>query len=277
MIESMANPSIKSEKERKVALVTGATGAIGKAIARQIAAIPGYEVVLAVRNEARAQKTVEQIVQHTGNPHVRYELVDLSRQSSIIGLAERWHEPLHVLVNNAATTPRSRQETPEGIELQFATNVLGYFWMIQAFKEHLKRSAPARIVNVASYWAGDLRMDDLEFRQRPYRNGSAYRQSKQADRMLTVAFAERLKPFGISVNACHPGDVNSRLSNDLGFGGFETPDEGARTPVWLATTPSSGEISGKYFEESRAVHDRFAQDRSAVERLFEICSDYSQV
>jgi NAD(P)-dependent dehydrogenase (short-subunit alcohol dehydrogenase family) len=277
MIESMANPSIKSEKERKVALVTGATGAIGKAIARQIAAIPGYEVVLAVRNEARAQKAVEQIVQHTGNPHVRYELVDVSRQSSIIGLAERWHEPLHVLVNNAATTPRTRQETPEGIELQFATNVLGYFWMIQAFKEHLKRSAPARIVNVASYWAGDLRMDDMEFRQRPYRNGSAYRQSKQADRMLTVAFAERLKPFGISVNACHPGDVNSRLSNDLGFGGFETPDEGARTPVWLATTPSSGEISGKYFEESRAVHDRFAQDRSAVERLFEICSDYSQV
>jgi NAD(P)-dependent dehydrogenase (short-subunit alcohol dehydrogenase family) len=260
----------------RVALITGATGAIGEAIARQIAALPGYEVVLAVRNEARAQKALDEIVQYSGNAHVRYELVDVSRQSSILGMAERWHGPLHVLVNNAAATPRMRQETPEGIEMQFATNVLGYFWMTEAFKEHLKCSAPARIVNVASYWAGDLQMDDLEFRKRQYRNGSAYRQSKQADRMLTAAFAERLKPFDITVNACHPGDVNSRLSNDLGFGGFETPDEGARTPVWLATAPPGGEITGKYFENRRAVRDRFTDDRDDVERLFEICSGYNR-
>jgi NAD(P)-dependent dehydrogenase (short-subunit alcohol dehydrogenase family) len=273
----MTSQESSSSDKRKVVLVTGATGAIGKAIARQIAALPGYEVVLAVRNEARARKAVDEIVRQTGNAHVRYELVDVSRQFSIKGLAERWHGALHVLVNNAAATARVRQETPEGIELQFATNVLGYFWMIEAFKEQLKNSAPARIINVASYWAGDLRLDDLEFKQRPYRNGSAYRQSKQADRMLTVAFAERLKPLDITVNACHPGDVNSHLSNDLGFGGFETPDEGARTTVWLATAPPGGEITGKYFEDRREVHDRYAEDQDSIERLFEICSGYDRL
>jgi retinol dehydrogenase-13 len=146
-----------------------------------------------------------------------------------IKMADRWQGPVHVLVNNAAVTPGRRQLTPEGIELQFATNVLGYFWMIEAFTEQLKQSSPARIINVASYWAGGLDIHDLEFKHRPYDNNAAYRQSKQADRMLTVAFARRLRPFGITVNACHPGDVNSTLSNNLGFGGHESPDEGAST------------------------------------------------
>jgi len=254
----------------QVALVTGATGAIGQAIARQLAD-RGFKVVLAVRNEAKAKQTVDNIIQAT----VRYELVDLSRQTSIEELAERWQGPLHVLVNNAGATPGSRQETPEGIELQFATNVLGYFWMIDAFTEILKQSAPARVVNVASYWAGDLDMDDLEFKRRRYNNNTAYRQSKQADRMLTVAFAERLKPFDIAVNACHPGDVNSTLSNNLGFGGHESPDTGADTPVWLATDPIGQQETGKYFERKRQVRDRFGEDEQAVEALYQACLRYA--
>jgi retinol dehydrogenase-13 len=174
---------------------------------------------------------VGDIQQTTKNRRVRYELVDLSRWSSIRAMAARWRGPLTVLVNNAAVTPRRRQETPEGIELQFATNVLGYFWMTHVFSEHLTRSSPARVVNVASYWAGGLDLNDLEFLRRRYKNGEAYRQSKQADRMLTVAFAEKLRSFKVAVNACHPGDVNSRLSNNLGFGGHSTPNEGAKTPV----------------------------------------------
>jgi NAD(P)-dependent dehydrogenase (short-subunit alcohol dehydrogenase family) len=265
----------REDSKRRVALVTGATGAIGKAIARQIAQQQAYEVVLACRNEEKGRQAVTDITRATGNNHVRYELVDVSRYSSIQALAERWRGPLHVLVNNAAVTPRTRQETPEGIELQFATNVLGYFWMIQAFSEHLKRSSPSRVVNVASYWAGDLDLDDLEFKRRRYSNGPAYRQSKQANRMLTVAFAERLKPYGVSVNACHPGDVNSRLSNNLGFGGHESPDEGARTPVWLATSPVGRQETGKYFEHLREVRCRFGEDRPAVEKLYEICLSYT--
>jgi NAD(P)-dependent dehydrogenase (short-subunit alcohol dehydrogenase family) len=206
---------------------------------------------------------------------VRYELVDVSRYSSVEALVKRWRGPLHVLINNAAASPRQRQETPEGIEVQFATNVLGYFWMIQLFSDRLKAAAPARVINVASYWAGDLDLTDLEFRQRRYNNGTAYRQSKQADRMLTVALAARLQPYGVTVNACHPGDVNSRLSNDLGFGGQTSPDEGADTPVWLATDPVGQRETGKYFEQRRAVRCRFGEDTAAVEALYDACLAYA--
>ena len=262
------------DKGRRVALVTGATGAIGKAIAQGIAQQDGYEVVLLGRNEEKIRQAVREIVQSTGNSQVRYELVDVSRRASIQALAERWRGPLHVLVNNAATTPPSRQETLEGIELQFATNVLGYVWMIQTFAEHLRQSAPARVVNVASYWAGDLDLHDLEFKRCGYRNGQAYRQSKQANRMLTVAFAERFRPYEVAVNACHPGDVKSKLSNNLGFGGHETPEQGARTPVWLATGATGQEQTGKYFEHMREVRCRFGEDRQAVERLYTVCLSY---
>ena len=163
----------------RVALVTGAAGAIGKAIARQLAAQDGYEVVLACRNEEKAQRAVDEIKHATRNSNVRYELVDVSRRASIQALVDRWQGPLHILINNAATAPRQRQETPEGIELQFAANVLGYFWMTQLFSECLARSAPARVINVASYWAGDLDLSDLEFKRRRYNNNTAYRQSKQ--------------------------------------------------------------------------------------------------
>jgi NAD(P)-dependent dehydrogenase (short-subunit alcohol dehydrogenase family) len=255
----------------RVGLVTGATGAIGKAIARQIAGRPATDVVLACRNEEKARQAVREIAEATGNRRVRYELVDVSCKTSVRALGERWRGPLHILVNNAGVTPRRRLESPEGIELQFATNVLGYFWMIQAFTEHLKRSAPSRVVNVASYWAGDLDLGDLEFRRRRYNNNEAYRQSKQADRMLTAAFAERLKPYNVSVNACHPGDVNSTLSNNLGFGGHATPDEGARTPAWLALEAIGQEQSGKYFEQMKEVHCPFSADRKSVNSLYESC------
>ncbi len=259
---------------KRTVLVTGATGAIGKAISRQMAARDNHTVVLLCRNEQKGRQAVEEIKHATGNEDVRYELADVSRHASIQALADRWSGRLDVLINNAGATPRRRQETPEGIELQFATNVLGYFWMTEAFSEALKQSAPARVINVASYWAGDLDTNDLEFKRRRYNNGTAYRQSKQANRMLTAAFAERFEPYQVTVNVCHPGDVNSQLSNDLGFGGSESPDAGARTPVWLATDPTGALETGKYFEHMRAVRDRFTADRSAVDALYKACLDY---
>jgi retinol dehydrogenase-13 len=261
----------------RVFLITGATGAIGEAIVRQLAKNPDHEVVMLGRDEAKTHRIAKEIVGVTRNQQLRYEIVDLSRRSQIIELANRWEGPLHVLVNNAAVTPPSRQETPEGIELQFATNVLGYFWLTRAFQIRLVEGAPSRVINVASYWAGDLDISDLEFRQRHYSNSRAYRQSKQANRMLTVAFAHRLKTRGVSVNACHPGDVNSKLSNNLGFGGHETPDEGADTPVWMATSSAAQEMTGEYYENRRPTVDRFASDQQAIEALYQVCLDYDKV
>jgi NAD(P)-dependent dehydrogenase (short-subunit alcohol dehydrogenase family) len=259
----------------RVFLVTGATGAIGKAIARQLAATPDSDVVLVCRGKNKAERAVKEIIDLTGNPSVHFEIADLSRYDEICALAERWIGPLHVLINNAACTPRTRQETPEGIEMQFATNVLGYFRLIDEFTDILKASAPARVVNVASYWAGGLDLNDLEFTRRRYDNDQAYRQSKQADRMLSSAFSEKLEPFHIAVNACHPGDVNSTLSNNLGFGGQETPDQGAETPVWLATHSIGQQKTGQYYEYRRESNCTFSRDRQAVNELYESCANYS--
>ena len=152
---------------------------------------------------------------------------------------------------------------------------MGYFWLTLQFADILKQSAPARVVNVASYWAGGLDLTDLQFRRRSYDNNSAYRQSKQANRMLTVAFARRLQPFDVTVNACHPGDANSTLSNDLGFGGHETPDQAARTPAWLATRPVDQQATGKYFEHMRESRCHFAADTSSVEALYQACQRHA--
>ena len=259
--------------EEKTAIVTGAYGAIGKAIARQIAE-KGFAVVLAGKRENKLQDAAEEIRKQTGNNKVRYEVVDVSLNSSISSMAGRWKGPLHVLINNAVTAPWKRTETEEGVEVEFATNVLGYFRMIINFTDFMKQAGQARIVNVASYWAGNLDLNDLEFMKRKFNNDTAYRQSKQADRMLTVAFAEKLKKDGITVNSCHPGDVNSKVSNCLGYGGHETPDEGAATPVWLATEPSLEKVTGKYFANKKEASCEFSRDEMAINKLYSVCERY---
>jgi retinol dehydrogenase 12 len=257
------------------AIVTGATGAIGGAIARGLAE-HGFELLLVARDEAKGKRAAEALRKQVRGARVHHVLGDLSRRASVASVAEGYEGPLHLLVNNAAEAPRRRSETPEGIERQFATNVLGYLWMVEAFSAALTKAAPARVVNVASYWAGDLELDDLEFRRRSYDNDTAYRQSKQANRMLTVVQSEQLAPRGVTVNVCHPGDVNSVLSNSLGFGGSATPEEGAATPLWLATDAAVAGVTGRYFEREREVRDRFALDRAAIGALYEACQRLSR-
>ena len=260
-------------QDQQFVCVTGATGAIGKAIAKNIAKNKACHVVLIARNEIKAMEATKDIQRITGNKNVEYAIVDLSDHREIYNLAGSWEKPLHVLINNAAITPRRREENKYGIELQFATNILGYFAMMDAFKAHLSGSNPTRIINVASYWAGGLDFSDLEFKSRRYDNGVAYRQSKQADRMLSSAFADRLKDQNIYVNSCHPGDVNSKLSNDLGFGGHESPDQGAETPVWLATETVGIQNTGKYFEHKRETLCRFSLDKQSVSNLYDLCAE----
>jgi NAD(P)-dependent dehydrogenase (short-subunit alcohol dehydrogenase family) len=255
----------------RLAIVTGATGAIGGAIAHGLAADGSFDVVLLGRDERRIRAVAEAIRQATGSDRVWHEVVDLSLASSIRDFAQRFDAPVDVLVNNAAVAPPRKQTTAEGRETVFATNVLGYLRLTLALESNLHRAAPARVVNVASYWAGDLDIDDLEFERRRYDNNTAYRQSKQANRMLTVALAERYSAREIVVNACHPGDVNSRLSNDLGFGGAESPEQGAATPLWMSTAHELEAASGKYFAAGHEELCRFAADRDGIARLFEAC------
>lgn len=255
------------------AIVTGAYGAIGKAIAHGMAE-KGFRLTLAGRDAKKLESLAAELIRLTGNTDITSQRVDLSRKSEIILFAQQWQGPLDVLINNAAATPPNREETPEGIEMQFATNVLGYYWMMQYFHPHMVGRGDARIVNVASYWAGDMDLDDLQFTRRRYNNDTAYRQTKQANRMLTASFAELFAPLNIAVLAVHPGDVNSKLSNNLGYGGSESPKQGADTPLFCATDPSLRGVSGKYFEHRLQVNCPFVDDKAAVRRLHEICSGY---
>ena len=264
-------------KSPKTIIVTGANGAIGKAISRQCA-LKGYEVIMVCRNAQKAEAAKNEVILKVANPRVSVEIADLSRLSEIKELAARIKKPVYALINNAAATPLKRIETPEGLEIQFATNILNYYWMSLAFHDHLKKGVStfneARIVNVASFWAGDLELHDLQFKRRHYNNNTAYRQSKQAERMLTVAFAEKFKSDCISVNSCHPGEVNSPLSNSMGFSGSHTPDRGAETPVWLATSEING--TGKWFEYLQEQPCRFADDKTSIQKLYEICKEFSE-
>ncbi|NQV02905.1 MAG: SDR family NAD(P)-dependent oxidoreductase [Bacteroidia bacterium] len=255
------------------AIVTGAYGAIGKAIVKGIAEY-GMEVVLVGRDEVKLKRTVEEIIKLLPDAALGYAAIDLSREQEIREFSEAWEGSLQVLVNNAAACPRARTETPEGIEMQWATNVLGYYWMIRYMSPHMKEQKDARVVNVASYWAGGLNFNDLEFKTRHYDNDEAYRQSKQANRMLSAGFASRLKGSGIAVNVCHPGDVVSKVSSDLGYGGSDTPEKGADTPVWLATSSEVEDQTGHYYEHREKRHCTFMSDTQGVEKLMEVCEGY---
>lgn len=266
-------PSQNPWPGKRVAIVTGASGAIGSAISAGMAA-HGYAVVMVCRSAERADAAVQAVRRQVADAEIRTELVDVSRRAPIDAFAKRWTGPAQVLINNAAVAPPERTETPDGIEMQLATNVLGYVWMMRAFEQALRNSAPARVVNVASYWAGDLDLGDLQFTRRRYDNETAYRQSKQANRMLTVAFAKRWSPSQITVNACHPGDANSALSNALGYGGHESPEAAADTPVWLATDPSLAAITGKYFARRQQRVCEFASNEKAIAALDAICEAF---
>jgi NAD(P)-dependent dehydrogenase (short-subunit alcohol dehydrogenase family) len=150
------------------------------------------------RDPVLLRNAAEDVRKQSGNTEIVEGLLDLSLKKNIEAFAQTISEPVHILVNNASTTPRQRLETEEGIEMQWAVNVLAYFRMIHVFTPHLAKAAGARVVNVASYWAGDLDLSDLEFKRRSYHNDTVYRQSKQADRMLTRSFAEMLQGKNIT-------------------------------------------------------------------------------
>lgn len=256
----------------KSALITGAYGAIGAEIVKGLVQ-EHFQLLLLGRDESKLNKLKREIMLDYQDCSCETYLVDVSSKKEIEALAATIDEKIDVLINNAARAPVQRLATNAGIEIQWATNVLGYFWMIKNFEKHLMKSDYPRIINVASYWAGGLDLNDPEFENRRYNNDAAYRQSKQADRMLTYGFSDLFEDK-IKINACHPGDANSKLSNDLGFGGSESAKKAAETPLLLATTNVGIEHTGKYFEHGKIANCRFAQDRSAIDQLMHICETY---
>ncbi len=258
---------------KKTAMVTGAYGAIGKAIVTALAR-KDYTVYPAGRDENKLTALCHELTALTGNRDIYPVFLDLSLRDEIRQMTRQWDKPLDLLVNNAATGPKQRTETADGTEMQWAVNVLSYFRLTEWLHPLMKGRPDARIVNVASYWAGGLDIQDVEFRIRRYDNDAVYRQAKQANRMLTAAHAKLLINDGITVNACHPGDVNSKLSNSFGFGGHETPEQGAATPLMLATDPVLKGKTGHYYEHMQKVSCPFSSNAPEVAALYDLCKQY---
>lgn len=274
---------VQTDMSGKTCLVTGANTGIGKEIARGLARL-GARVTLACRSRERGQAALQELRADTGNAELELGLVDLSSQPSIRAFARAFqekHAALHVLVNNAGVWKSERRVNAAGLEVTFATNVLGYFLLTRELLDLLKRSAPARVVNVASELARDLDLDDLMFERRRFSGTKAYAQSKQANRMLSWALAERLEGTGVTVNAMHPGLVQTELVRDTrGLYGLaargvfrlfgRTPAQGADTAVWLAASPEAEGVTGHFWMDRRPRRCRF-RDPARNQALWERC------
>lgn len=267
----------------KIVIVTGPTSGIGKELAVQLARL-GAHVVLACRDMRKGEAALAEIANRTGSKTLSVLEVDTSSQTSIRGFAQRFkqlHSRLDVLVNNAGINRRQRQTSADGIELVFATNVLGYHLMTRELLGVLKSSAPARIVNVASTFAGNLDLEDLQFERRAYDPIQSYQQSKACNRLLTWALARRLQGTSVTVNAMAPGLVQTGLYRDtavhlrlllrlVGLISGRTVEQGADTAVWLASSPEVHGASGRFFERRKEVPCEFRDDK-IEEKLWELC------
>jgi NAD(P)-dependent dehydrogenase (short-subunit alcohol dehydrogenase family) len=274
---------MRADLAGKTCVVTGASSGIGRAAARELARL-GARVVLAVRDPRRGDTARREIVAATGNPEVDVMRVDVAHQRSIHAFARDFavrHPRLDALVNNAGIWTERRRTSPDGIELTWATNVLGYHLLTALLLPALRTAGRARVVNVASQLAGDLDLTDVEFERRRYSGRSAYAQSKQADRMLTWALARRLKGSGVTANAMHPGFVATGIfAKGGGLVGLSAalyakmkakpPEEGADTVVWLAASAEVEGRSGVFWIDRQERRCRF-RSTDAEERLWALC------
>ena len=262
----------------RVAVITGATGAIGAEIARKVAtATPHLHIILPVRNQQKLAPLIQQLKQQTGNPHIEAEDVELSSKSSIQQLCARLTSKhtsgIHILINNAAITPPKRQENAVGTEMQLAVNVQAYQELMKGLLPALEAAGtaeqPARIVNVASSYAGGLDITDLQFKRRRYVASNAYMQSKQANRMQSYVAARLYKPHNVTVNAVYPGYTASQLTLDMGFGGgSDTAEFSARTPAWAALSDEIKGTTGQYFSNQRVARCEWQKDVEAQQKLW---------
>jgi retinol dehydrogenase-12 len=268
----------------KVVLITGATDGIGFVAARELARL-GAAVVAVGRNADKTAAVVERIRKETGNPHVEGLLADLSSQQDIRRLAQQFrerHDRLDVLLNNAGALFHPRRESVDGIEMTFALNHLGYFLLTNLLLDLLKASAPSRIVNVSSaaHHRGRLDFDDLQ-RKRGYFSFGVYSASKLANLLFTYELARRLQGTGVTANALHPGLVASRFAVNNGWlGGVLRgliwafgirPEQGARTLIYLASSPEVEGVTGEYFQNEKVRESSPAShDEEAARRLWDI-------
>jgi NAD(P)-dependent dehydrogenase (short-subunit alcohol dehydrogenase family) len=265
-------------------LISGATNGIGLAAAEALAAT-GANVAIVGRSEASARVAAARISAAARGATIATFVADFSSQAAVRALAAEVLArcpKLDVLINNAGAIYGTRQLTEDGIELTWAVNHLAPFLLTNLLIERLKSSAPARIITTASnaHRGARIPFDDINA-ETSYRILGRYGETKLANILFTIELARRLEGTGITANCYHPGGVatginrNNGLLMDLGMIAFRllarSPQKGADTLVWLATSSDVADVSGQYFfDRQQRQPNREAKDTQAARRLWEL-------
>ncbi len=290
----MQNQNVPREEtamKDKIVMITGANSGIGKAASLALANM-GATVVMVARNKEKGEAAKAEIIRESGNSSVDLLLADLSSLESVRQLAtefQKKYPKLHVLINNAGLFNQGRHVTTDGYENTFATNYLAAFLLTNLQLEQLKASAPSRIINVSSvgHYKGHINFDDLNL-EKEYGGWKAYGQSKLALVLFTHELAKKLQGTGVTVNAVHPGTVATNIwTRPFGPAGFITalpklfmasPEKGAETIVYLASSSDAQSLSGEYLEKSKVKKSsEESYDEEIAQRLWDVSAKLTRL
>lgn len=262
-----------------IILVTGSTDGIGKATAIELAS-RGADIIVHGRNKMKGREVQRELKEKTGGEKPDILIADFSDQDQVRQMAAEFssrYTRLNVLINNAGTIEKTRRLTRDGVEMTFAVNYLAPFLLTNLLLPLLRKSAPSRIVTVASSAHEDVGRSSLD----NFQNGNhydawdAYALSKFADITFTYILARQIEGMGVTANCLHPGVVKTKILM-AAFPDYPavTPEEGARTSVYLAISSEVTEVSGKYFEDRKPVRSSaLTYDRSVQERLWKVAEE----
>lgn len=270
--------------KNKTVLITGASAGIGLHSAIGLAKL-GAEVVMVGRDERRTAEAASLVKAQTGNQAISYLIADLSSQKEVRKLASEFknkYKKLDVLLNNAGAIFLRRKVSVDGYEMTLALNHLNYFLLTDLLLDMLKARPSARIVNVSSnaHYRGHINFDDLQSEKGFFNGLLTYSNSKLANVLFTYELARRLKVTTVTANCLHPGFVASNFALNNGFlvnifMAFMwlrlTNEQGARTSIYLASSPDVEGVSGKYFhytmKERRSSTE--SRDENVAKRLWD--------
>ncbi len=273
----------------KTVLITGANTGIGRATTLALAGM-GAKIVMLCHTRERGQKAMEEIKEKSDNPDIDLLVADLSVQADVRRAAAEFaarYSRLHVLINNAGVILPNRVVTGDGLESTLAVNYLAPFLLTNLLRDRLKAAAPARIINVASGIQRALDFADLQGEKR-YGGLRAYGESKTALILHTYELARRLAGTGVTANCLHPGDIRTDIFRHytglfkliLSISGplMRSPEKGAQTPVYLASSPKVQNVTGRYFVNRRPVKSSASTyDESAARRLWDISAELTKL
>lgn len=268
----------------KTAIVTGANSGMGMATVRALSDM-GARVIMLCRSEKRGREALERL--NSEKPRdldlILCDLGDYDSVRSFVSKVRESYSRIDILVNNAGFISLDRQETKEGLERQFGINHIGHFLLTTSLLDLMGKGSRIVVVASGAHKTGKIHFDDINL-HRGFNVIKAYSQSKLANVLFTRELARRVKDKGITVNCCHPGAVatNIGIDRETGFGKtvtgllkpfFQTPEQGARTAVFLATDDSVADVSGEYFYKCKiAKSSKRSKDMELAKELFEFSS-----